>query len=302
MNLSKRGITPWKSRIRILCLYLDKLNPHTHTQTLSLTYTHTHTHTHTLSVSHTLTHARTHTHTHTNKHAHSHTYTPQSDKKNWEKKETPQRHDLKYESLKQTSVPTTNISTAALRWMLFEIHAHSPSQTEWFLHSADWYMGAHRTIHSALKELALSKPHLSFSPTGNRDQNKNLKSRILLYHAPAIYIVNLLMLLWMCVWLWMLSTLGLIPGACIFYFTCSNKDILIDFIFSWVPSFVRDAKWHLPVRIQWSGTAGRMAPTGLFDCAPWVIHPCNFYAPYQRGNTGKFGHLSLLSTACFTTC
>ena len=60
------------------------------------------------------------------------------------KKETPQMHDLKYESLKQTSVPTTNISTAALQGMLFEIHAHSPSQTEWFLHSADCNMGAHK--------------------------------------------------------------------------------------------------------------------------------------------------------------
>ena len=114
------------------------------------------------------------------------------------------------------------------------------SISEWFLHSADCNMGAYRTIHGALKELTLSKPHLSFSPSGNRGQNKHLKSRILLYNAPVICIVNLLMLLWMCVWLWMLSTLGLIPGACTFYLTGSNKDILIDwlieFVFNWVPS------------------------------------------------------------------
>ena len=45
-----------------------------------------------------------------------------------------------------------------------------------------------------------------------------------------IYIVNLLMLLWMCVWLQMLSTPCLIPCACIFYLTCGNKGILIDWL------------------------------------------------------------------------
>ena len=36
--------------------------------------------------------------------------------------------------------------------------------------------------------------------------------------------VNLLMLLWMCVWLWMLSAPCLLPCVCIFYITRGNND------------------------------------------------------------------------------
>ena len=46
----------------------------------------------------------------------------------------------------------------------------------------------------------------------------------------SIYIVNLLMLLWTCVWLWTLSTPYLIPRAWTLYLTRGNKDILTDWL------------------------------------------------------------------------
>ena len=43
-------------------------------------------------------------------------------------------------------------------------------------------------------------------------------------------VVNVWIFLWMSVWLWMLSTLCPIPCVCIFYLTCDNKYILIDWL------------------------------------------------------------------------
>ena len=57
------------------------------------------------------------------------------------------------------------------------------------------------------------------------------------YYYSIIYIVNLLLLLWMCVLSRMLSAPRLIPCACIFYVIRGNKDILIwliDWLF-WSP-------------------------------------------------------------------
>ena len=49
----------------------------------------------------------------------------------------------------------------------------------------------------------------------------------------SVYVVNLLMLLWMCVWLRTLSVPCLIPCACIFYLTRGAKDWLIDWLIDW---------------------------------------------------------------------
>ena len=46
----------------------------------------------------------------------------------------------------------------------------------------------------------------------------------------SIYIVNLLMLLWTCVWLWTLSTPYLNPRAWILYLTRGNKDTVINWL------------------------------------------------------------------------
>ena len=64
-------------------------------------------------------------------------------------------------------------------------------------------------------------------------------------------------LLWMCVWLWPVSTPCLIPGACIFYLICGNKDLLIDLLtdknalipcpsLTWVSGTCRCSWWWSP--------------------------------------------------------
>ena len=66
------------------------------------------------------------------------------------------------------------------------------------------------------------------------------------------------MLLWMCVWLWMLATPCLIPCVCIFYLTRGNKDWLIDWSIDWSCISLSPQK---PNDVSWETRTGEMLPS-----------------------------------------